>query len=838
MSYKRVILISLLMAALGCGAATAQADSPVTWQEDLRYLQQLTPAEAAAQQGSLLHIREAIQLWLNTHPKSGLTMAPAPGATLSPEQAAAQVKLLSQLVGQILQLDASHPFHLGVTEVEVSAKLSALSPMAESISQEEIQLHNATNVSKAIELLPGVEIYHMASNRNEAAFMIRGFSSNGQVPIYQDGIPIYVPYDGYIDLNRFQTSDLAEVQVARGYSSPLLGPNALGGSVNLVTRQPRKLFEGDAGIGGFSGDGLLASLRLGSHGKQYLAQATLDWLQNDFVPLSGNLKYPTTGYTGLNTLPNVAYPLTHHENNSASRDERWSGRLGWLPKQGDQYVFSYINQKGAKGVPLYMGANAAYTFKNFWKWPYWNKDSYYFLSETQLPGQSSLKTRVYYDQFRNSIDMYDNSQYNSMTKYTASNGSGSEISSYDDHTDGASAEFNTRKVRRNVISVSGFFKDDTHKEKGIYPGAATVFPTIPAAEYIPVKQLRDQQTSFAAQDEITLSERLHATVGFSADHLKGLLAETYSNYIKATNTPANISLIPYLCAASPANTSFSGCTAHYWNVNPQASASYSVTASDVVFVTFADRGRFPTLKQRYSSGMGSAIPNPDLKTEHSRNWNVGYTHNFGVKTVASLQLFRSDLRNAIESATVPDPNYNATTDPKDLLGLCPSNSNIGHCSQNINVGKETHQGVEFEVRSTPVKWVSVDANYTYLNRTIGVATIPTGVTVSTLALPLGVPRNKAVATAVFQLPGHANVSVTERYEGGITLQDTSYASTSALYAPYKEAHSVTDLGLQLPITDRFVTQIGAKNIFDRNYFYSAGFPEAGRNWYVNMRYRF
>ena len=107
-------------------------------------------------------------------------------------------------------------------------------------------------------------------------------------------------------------------------------------------------------------------------------------------------------------------------NNSYTRDEKWGGRIGWLPKQGGEYVFSYINQKGQKSDPLYQGRNSGASFNSFWKWPYWNKNSYYFLSDTPLRKQSSIKFRVYYDQFRNSIDMYDNSQYNSFTAYAPS----------------------------------------------------------------------------------------------------------------------------------------------------------------------------------------------------------------------------------------------------------------------------------------------------------------------------------------------------------------------------------------------------------------------------------
>lgn len=802
MSFYRVSLITLIVASL-CVLALAQAGTPATWEEDLRLLQQMSPSEAVARQATVLKIHEQVRLWIGTHPKSGIELPAAPKAPLSAEQVQKEIADLNKALQAIVKADPSHPFHLGVTEVQVSATLSSLSPTADSLNQEEIQLHNATNVTKALNLLPGVAIQHLASNRNEAAFMIRGFSSNGQVPIYQDGIPIYVPYDGYIDLNRFQTGDLAEIQVARGYSSPLLGPNALGGSVNLVTREPLRPFEGDAAIGGFSGNGLLSSLRLGSRGQHYLAQATLDWLQNDFVPLSGNFHYPASGYTNL-TYP---YPLTHHQNQSSTRDERWSGRLGWLPREGDAYVFSYINQKGQKGVPLYQGPNSAANFKMYWSWPYWQKTSYYFISSTKLPAQSDLKLRVFYDQFRNSIDMWDDSRYSTMNKTS------SEISWYDDHTDGASADFQTRKIRRNVIGFSGFFKDDTHNERGYYPATHNL---------IPQKELRDQQTSFGVQDQLSLTEKLHITAGFSADHLNGLKEQTYNS----TNT----ALVPYQCNSDPTNNSTAGCTSHFWTYNPQVSASYAVTNSDVVFVTFADRGRFPTIKQRYSSGMGSSLPNPDLKPERSRNWNIGYTRNFSFNTVATVQLFRSDLRDAIEQEKVTDPN-----------GLCPSNSNA-FCNININVGKETHQGVEFEVRSTPVRWAVVDANYSYLNRTIDTGSLPSGYTwygaANTLTLPTGVPKNKAVATISFILPYDIKATVTELYEGGITLQDTTYSTTAAGYKPFREAHGVTDLGFTVPVQNRFEAQAGVKNLFDRNYYYSAGYPEIGRNWYINLRYHF
>ena len=206
---------------------------------------------------------------------------------------------------------------------------------------------------------------------------MRGFTTRGQVPFYFDGIPISVPYDGYVDFNRFLTSDLAELQVTKGYSSPLLGPNALGGTINLVTIEPVKKFEGEALIGTGSGDTLLSSLRLGTRWEHFFVQGSLDWLQQDYIPLSGN--FQVNQYTHL---PNIT--MTDQLNHSATQDARYTGRFGWTPREGDEYVFSVIDQKGEKGVPLYQGPDTAASFFRFWTWPYWDMNSYYFHSATAL----------------------------------------------------------------------------------------------------------------------------------------------------------------------------------------------------------------------------------------------------------------------------------------------------------------------------------------------------------------------------------------------------------------------------------------------------------------------
>jgi iron complex outermembrane receptor protein len=793
----------------------AQQDLTIEWKATLADLDRrlsVLPSEGGSEAESWRTDAEALRLSLVTfaaaHPEARIDL-PKPLSEGSSRQALSQqLDALTAAVDEVIKRTPGSAFNLGRVEVTVSAAQPASPPVAATLDQTEMRNLNLVNAAKALDYLPGVSIQHLANNRNEAGIMVRGFSTRGQVPLYLDGIPISVPYDGYVDFNRFLTSDLSEVQVAKGYSSPLLGPNGLGGTINLVTLEPVKKVDVDALIGTGSGDTLLSALHIGTRWRNFFFQGGLDWRQLHYLPLSGD--FVVHQYTNL---PNTV--MSDHLNQSWLRDEKFSGRVAWTPKVGDEYVFSYINLKGQKGVPLYQGPNTAAVYRNFWIWPYWNMGNYYFHSNTQLGEASSIKFRGFDNQFQNQIDLYSNDTYAVMNTRNAAH------SMYDEHNDGGSTEFTTRTLSRNTIGASFFFKDDTHRERGLYP-AISPFPLV-----TPDLVDRDQQLSIGIQDAVRILPRLSATVGFSADHFDGLQGQQYNS--------AMTGLLPFTCVASPNNTSFAGCTLHAWNFNPQASASYSVTDSGKIFVTFADRGRFPMLKDIYSASLGAGLPNPDLQPERSRNWNAGYSHTLKAGTVLQVVFFRSDLRNAIESVYVADPGGS-----NPATARCPNSRIIGYCNTMANIGSEVHEGVEFEVRSTPIPRLTVNASYSYLNRNIAydftshpVVSVPN----TSISILPALPKNKVVGTVSFRLPAQILAIVNQRYESGILLQDTTYATTSPLFLPRSEAYGLTDLIGIVPIRSKMTVQAGLNNLFDRNFYYTAGYPEVGRNWFLNFRYR-
>jgi iron complex outermembrane recepter protein len=101
-------------------------------------------------------------------------------------------------------------------EVKISAKVAKT-----TVDAAEMQKYNAKDVSSALRTLPSL-VFSENGSRNESTVYLRGFDIRS-VPVFMDGIPVYVPYDGYVDLARFTTYDLARIDVAKGFSSMTYG---------------------------------------------------------------------------------------------------------------------------------------------------------------------------------------------------------------------------------------------------------------------------------------------------------------------------------------------------------------------------------------------------------------------------------------------------------------------------------------------------------------------------------------------------------------------------------------------------------------------------------------
>jgi iron complex outermembrane receptor protein len=198
--------------------------------------------------------------------------------------------------------------------------------------------------------------------------------------------------------------------------------------------------------------------------------------------------------------------------------------------------------------------------------------------------------------------------------------------------------------------------------------------------------------------------------------------------------------------------------------------------------------------------------------------------------VAQVDFFRSDIRNAIENATV---NVVGNTLYKSQCQTPAA------CKVFVNVGEEIREGFEVTVHSTPLSRLTLDANYSFLNRSL--PTIPTAISIDGLPATIpavyltGTPKHKAVGTATVRLPRKMLFLATARYESGAYYQLDGSSSGFPTQAP---PFGTVDLGGVAPLSSKVTLQLGVNNLFDRLYYYQEGYPQPGRNWYVRMRYRY
>lgn len=144
-------------------------------------------------------------------------------------------------------------FELGVARVnqEITVvsgsrveELQADSPIkVEAITREQIRNTGYESVSDVLAEIPGV-LVRSGSSAAVGAEQIQGIDSR-QVLVLQDGLPVVGARgikSGTVNLNRQDIGKLEQVEVAKGAASALYGSDAIGGVINMITREPSEPF--------------------------------------------------------------------------------------------------------------------------------------------------------------------------------------------------------------------------------------------------------------------------------------------------------------------------------------------------------------------------------------------------------------------------------------------------------------------------------------------------------------------------------------------------------------------------------------------------------------------
>jgi|JI10StandDraft_1071094.scaffolds.fasta_scaffold18959_2 iron complex outermembrane receptor protein len=674
---------------------------------------------------------------------------------------------------------------------------------ASSISEEQMRTFDRASVDEALDLIPGANASSTGGSRNEKLIFVRGFD-RFQTTLSIDRVRVFLPADNRIDFARFLTADLAEVQVSKGYVSVLNGPGGVGGAVNLVTRKPSRAFEAElvataTADADLSQNGTTFSSLVGTRQDQFYVQlsgATTDrdsWsLSDDFNPIIPALE--NGGERG----------------NSASKDWRVNLKAGWTPNATDEYAISYIKQSGEKNAPLHVSDNAS---TRYWTWPYWDIESIYFLSRTQLGENLKLSSRVYYNTFENLLSSFDNAAQNTQTLPRAFD------SYYDDTAHGANVTLEARLSDANTLTGSLHYRSDEHNEQqdGFTRTPATGNPSVNAPYSEPWQGTEEKTYSFAVEDTQQLGDKLELVVGASYD---------WTDLTKATDVNVSVS------GTTIANSAINFTPVNYplrdmdgWNA--QAALIWDAADNIKLHTSLSSRVRFPTLFERFSSRFGTAIPNPNVDPERATNFEVGGSIDFSPKIRLEGAVFYSNVQDALVQVPV--------------VLAAP----FGTVNQTRNAGKADYYGAELSLTAEVADWLDVGGNFTWIDRNYQRVSQITAVPGTTAPItgadptnarfePQGVPGVKAFFYANLNvLP---NVTITPNIE--LASKRWTVTSSSAITPPrfYETGdYALFNLAVDWEISDNVSVLATVKNIADGNYTLVDGFPEEGRNFSLSLR---
>lgn len=708
-----------------------------------------------------------------------------------------------------------------------------------TITNEAMYTFNKSSLGQAVNILPGVTwqstgapSVNSSGARNEGDIFVRGFN-RFQVPLYMDGVRVYLPADNRIDMNRFLTADLAEVQIAKGYVSVLNGPGGMGGAINMVSRKPTKELEMEARVGSvFDGD--LGSMGqwssygyTGTRQKGYYAQISGSIVDQDHFDMSSDFSPSSYSVPGPGHVATFPYEQGGNRDRSDFKDWRINAKVGITPNATDEYSINYTTQSGEKNSPLHTDRqivqgyfNAGYpngsngNYPRFWTWPEWDTSSLSFLSKTQLGSASYIKTNAYYNTFANTISFFPDATYTNQRVE----------SPYEDDSYGGFIEMGTDLIPMNTLKGAIHYRKDAHEDQNVRYAYPSGNQTI--AGYGNLSRQAEEGWSFALENTFHATRNLDFVAGVSYETNEVL--ENKVNGIEAASDRPSIDA---------------------WNWQAAAIYHYSQTGS--VHADVSSRMRFPTLFERYSTRFDSKIPDPNLPPERATNYEIGASDTLFPGLRVSSAVFYSDIEDSIQNAFVAANGTNGNN--AGIIGVSPDGYYYG-----------AELSADYDVSPT----LRVGGNYTFTERDLDFADASTEIAAAWqreavgLNRMEGLPKHKAffyvawkatnqlTLTPSLELASDRVALVTNCSSTLVSNGNANNASAGACgktaptaqntYPSYVNigSYALLNFRADYAFTENFSAAVGVTNLLDQNYSLAQGFPEPGRQFYATARVKF
>jgi outer membrane cobalamin receptor len=519
------------------------------------------------------------------------------------------------------------------------------------VTQEEIEVTHSQNVADALSHVPGITV--TTATKNQAYITLQGLNQT-ETLILIDGVPYYETNYGYLNLKTIPVDMIDHIEVTKGVSSVLYGPNSLAGVVNIITRKAteRPSFDLRAEYGDYQASELSVS-----HGMKagmlnywfgYDRQDSKGWyLSRDFDPQTTSLNYKPG-----KTISSVIETGGVRDNSDFHMDSVWA-KVGIEPSPGSEYFINMNYTSANFGAPASLLSDQIFpsqpAFSQLWTWPAYNNWGADLSGQQKVNDWITLKGKLFYHYHEDVGDFfYDPALTQEIARST-----------YKDNTMGGNVldEMNLSSI--DTLRASFLYRRDDHQQT--------------AATYLPFQEAVSYTGSFGVEDQFDPIKPLSIVAGVAYDwcHV------TKSNQDE-TNKAGDFTGFQDLKTPS-AN-----------RVDPMLGATYTFDDKTKLFASWAEKIRFPTLTQLYSGNFGG---NTNLKPEKTDNYVAGASRPITQYATAEASFFVHDVTDMI-NRNAPSP-----------------------IAQYLNYGRIFIWGSEVSGQIFPMKDLSFGIGYTYTNAT-------------------------------------------------------------------------------------------------------------------------
>jgi outer membrane receptor protein involved in Fe transport len=540
------------------------------------------------------------------------------------------------------------------------------------IDRQQIEAMPQTGVDQMVNRIPGVWLPTIPTGQLHPTgqpFSIRGFGTVTTINtlVMVDGVPMNDPYFRTVDWSQVSKASIERIEVIRGGgATSLWGNMAMGGVVNIVTREPTRTgVSVDANFGSyntFNGEGY----------------GTL--VYNDKLKMG--LSYGHAQSSGYNLTP------AQYQNPNLVPTASWVDNVTFstylAPTESTKlFVKGYYHQAAENGLVWQMANNNWSTYRmllgashklddassvNFSAWAAGGS----FGTTNASSGAYSLNNINALNQFVSQRETAPNSNQGGSIFYQLDAGPLKDIKIGVDARRIAITD-NINLYASATSNPTTFVSRGEHRFQGVFAQGTYAFTGIP----------------------------LDVTIGLRGDFFQAMNASFFNQNVMALNTIPNAS---------------------YASFDPRIGLKYQATDELVLRAAAYRNFSAPGMNQMYRSfaaGTGFTTTNPNLQPMTNFGQEAGFDLNWKEFSL-SATYFNNNLDNFIDFAQICSANAVCAAPYAAAAGL----TGITTVNQYINVGSARFAGFEVIAGWQPMPTLRLNAGFTQTSAYLTSTTVP------------------------------------------------------------------------------------------------------------------